>query len=84
MQDKLYIKYINIHGKTEHLPAGLGLRLIRRSLKLTMKEVSILLGIHRNTLRNYEYGKTRIPMSVLMRIMKLYGVETTYISFKPN
>lgn len=75
MQDKLYIKYINIHGKTEYLPAGLGLRLIRRSQKLTMKEVSILLGIHRNTLKSYEYGKTKIPMSVLMRIMKLYSVR---------
>jgi transcriptional regulator with XRE-family HTH domain len=75
VQDKLYIKYINIYGKIEYLPAGLGLRLIRRSQKLTMKEVSIRLGIHRNTLRNYECDKTRIPMSVLMRIMELYGIR---------
>ena len=79
MQDKLYIKYINIYGKTEYLPAGLGLRLIRRSQKITMKEVSILLGIHRNTLRNYECDKTRIPMSVLMRMMELYGIEIQII-----
>lgn len=79
MSTKSYIQYKNSKGAIEHLPIGLGLRLIRKSKKLTIKEVSKIIGVHRNTVSNYEHGKTRIPASVFMRLMKLYVVNIEII-----
>lgn len=79
MTERLLVRYINIYGSLEIHPIGLALRLIRRSRKLSIKEVSENLGIHRNTLRNYETGMTKIPMIVLIRLSELYDVELEII-----
>lgn len=65
------------------------LELLRKSKKLTQEEAAKELGISRNTLAAYESGKTKIPLSVFVRMADLYncdvfdmfGVYTPYIEY---
>lgn len=54
---------------------GLKLKLKRKECGLTQQEVADYLKISRNTLSVYESGKTDIPLTVFIRISKLYGCD---------
>ena len=84
MSRKLYIKYINHKGFTECLPVGLALRMMRRSKKITIISSSSKLGIHRNTLGNYERGVTKVPYGILVECTKSYGTKIVEIFFKSD
>ncbi|MBQ3124969.1 MAG: helix-turn-helix transcriptional regulator [Clostridia bacterium] len=53
---------------------GLQLKLLRRSRHLKQKDVCQLIGVHRNTLSNYEHNKTHIPISVFIKLIYLYHI----------
>lgn len=55
--------------------AGTKLEIIRREKKLTQQEVADYLGISRNTLTAYESGKSKIPLSVFIRLADLYKCD---------
>ncbi len=65
------------------------LGLLRKSKNLTMEEAAKKLGISRNTLAAYESGKTKVPLSVFVRMADLYncdvfdmfGVYAPYIEY---
>ena len=55
--------------------AGTRLEIIRREKKMTQQEVADYLGISRNTLAAYESGKSKIPLSVFIRLADLYKCD---------
>ncbi len=55
--------------------AGTKLEIIRREKKLTQQEVAEYLGISRNTLAAYESGKSKIPLTVVIRLANLYKFD---------
>ena len=52
--------------------AGTKLEMLRREKNMTQKEVADYLGVSRNTLAAYESGKSKIPLSVFIRLTDLY------------
>ena len=71
------------------ISAGTRLEIIRRERKLTQQEVADYIGVSRNTLAAYESGKSKIPLSVFVRLADLYkcdvfdvfGVHASNIEF---
>lgn len=55
--------------------AGTKLEIIRRERKMKQQEVADYLGISRNTLAAYESGKSKIPLSVFIRLADLYKCD---------
>lgn len=54
---------------------GENLKLARLRRKYTMEMVSERAGISRTTLWNIERGKSNISISVLLKILSVYGME---------
>lgn len=54
---------------------GTRLELLRREKGMTQEEVAEYLGISRNTLAAYESGKSKIPLSVFIRLADLYKYD---------
>lgn len=54
---------------------GVRLAYLRRKCGMTQKEVAKALGISRNTLSAYENGKSDIPLTVTLRLARLYEFE---------
>lgn len=52
---------------------------IRTSLGMNQDDVSYKIGINKDTLSNYENGKTKIPAIICRELSKLYGVHIDYI-----
>lgn len=71
------------------IKSGTKLEMLRRENKMTQEAVAEYLGISRNTLAAYESGKSKIPLSVFIRLADLYkcnvfdvlGVYAPYIEF---
>ncbi|MBQ3124481.1 MAG: helix-turn-helix transcriptional regulator [Clostridia bacterium] len=55
--------------------SGTKLELLRREAGMTQEEVAEYLGISRNTLAAYESGKSKIPLSVFIRLADLYKCD---------
>ena len=55
------------------------LRALRTNYSLTAKEVADKLGIHQQTLLKYENDSTDIPLSLLEKLAKYYGVNKDFI-----
>lgn len=54
---------------------GTRLELLRREKGMTQEEVAEYLSISRNTLAAYESGKSKIPLSVFIRLADLYKYD---------
>lgn len=57
------------------MEAGAKLALYRKRSGLKLEEAAQMLGISRNTLSNYESGKSKTPLSVFIKSAKLYGCD---------
>lgn len=54
---------------------GLKLEQLRRENGYTREEVAELLGISKNTVSNYEGNRTPIPLSVMIKLSRLYDFD---------
>ncbi|MBR0365955.1 MAG: helix-turn-helix transcriptional regulator [Clostridia bacterium] len=54
---------------------GLKLKQLRRKNGYTREEIAELLGISKNTISNYESNKTPIPLSVMIKLSRLYDFD---------
>lgn len=52
------------------------LRIYRLQKGLTLEEASKLLGISRQTLQKYEQDTLTIPLTVFIKMVKLYGLDS--------
>lgn len=43
------------------------------------KQVAAMLGIDQRVYSNYETGKRKIPVDLLIKLAKIYGVSTDYL-----
>lgn len=59
------------------------LKNIRELRKLTQEEAASKIGISKDTLSNYERGKSYPDIPILRRIEKTYGVKYNQIIFLP-
>ena len=55
------------------------LRALRVNYSLSAKEVAKEIGIHQQTLLKYENDSTDIPLSLLEKLAKYYGVNKDFI-----
>lgn len=55
------------------------IRALREDQDYTQTYVAHLLNVGQRTYADYESGKTRIPVSSLMKLAKLYNVDMNYI-----
>ena len=46
---------------------------------LTIKEISIILGIHRDVYSRYEKGLRSVPIDILIRLSDLYDCSIDYL-----
>lgn len=51
----------------------------REDKDLKQKEVAAILGIDQRVYSNYETGRRKIPVDLLIKLAKLYGVSTDYL-----
>lgn len=59
------------------------LKSARENKGYTQKQAANLIGIAKNTLSNYERGKTYPDVSIIKRIEDVYGVSYANITFCP-
>lgn len=50
---------------------------IRESYNLSRRELAALLNVAPNTIKNYESGRTQMPLPFFLRLCSIYGVEPT-------
>ena len=55
------------------------LRDLREDADLTQVAVAEALCVRQNTYSQYENGKRQLPIDVLIRLARFYGVTTDYI-----
>lgn len=51
----------------------------REDKDLKQKEVAAILGIDQRVYSNYETERRKIPVDLLIKLAKLYGVSTDYL-----
>jgi hypothetical protein len=59
------------------------LKTARDKAKLTQEEAAKLIGVSKDTLSNYERGKSYPDIPILKRIEKVYGVSYNQLIFLP-
>ncbi len=52
---------------------------LREDRDLKQKDVAEYLNIRQNTYSQYENGQRQLPIDVLIKLSKYYGVSTDYI-----
>ena len=62
-------------------PEQITMRTARAMNNMTLKDASEKLGVHENTLRNWEKDSTNIPAEKIRRIIDLYGVSFEHLFF---
>lgn len=60
------------------------LKAARVNAGLIQREAAERLGIARETLRNYENGRTKPDIDMAIKISELYGLKVDDILFLPN
>lgn len=55
------------------------IRALREDSDYTQREIAEVLNVGQRTYADYEYGKTRIPVSSLIKLAKFYDVDMNYI-----
>lgn len=48
---------------------------IRESYNLSRRELAALLNVAPNTLKNYETGRTQMPLPFFLKLCSIFGVE---------
>ena len=56
------------------------IRDLRDDAEWSQAKTADLLGLHKNTYVRYESGEQEIPLSIAIRLAKLYNVSLDYIS----
>lgn len=56
-------------------------RVIRKKLKLTQEQVAERIGVHKNTISNWESGKIIPPKNKRKEIEEVYGVPFEQIEW---
>lgn len=51
---------------------------LRNQFGLTQKEICQVIGVNRNTYKDYEVGKRTIPLQILRDLSKFYKVSSNY------
>lgn len=60
---------------TAYFPNIEDLKAIRQSYNLSLAEVGSFLNVAPNTVKNYENGRTQIPLTVFLRLCSIYQIE---------
>ena len=60
------------------------LKSARENKGYTQRQAAALIGVSKNTLSNYERGKTYPDVSIIKRIEDVYGVSYANITFCPR
>ena len=55
------------------------LKELREEKNLTQKHVADFLNVRQNTYSQYENDKRQLPIEVLIKLSRFYGVTTDYI-----
>lgn len=55
------------------------LRDLRQDRDITQTQIAAYLGIDQRTYSNYETGKREIPVHLLVKLAKYYGVSLDYL-----
>lgn len=55
------------------------LRDLREDLDLTQQNIAEYLHIRQNTYSQYENGQRQVPIEVLIKLARYYGVSTDYL-----
>ncbi len=61
------------HGKKDDI--GYILKYIRKSRKLSLKEVGKNVGVSRSTLSKYEKNYTKMPVTIFFNLVTYYEVD---------
>lgn len=56
------------------------IRALREDQDLSQSRVAAYLGVGQRTYSDYELGKTRIPVDLLIKLAKFYNVSMDFIS----
>lgn len=56
-------------------------RAARTNAGMTQAEVALNLGVTRETVKNYETGRTKIPLEMAMKMADLYKIPMENIKF---
>lgn len=51
---------------------------LRKQFNLSQKEICGVIGVNRNTYKDYEIGNRTVPLQVLRDLVKFYKVSTNY------
>lgn len=62
----------------------LTLKAVRINLGLTLEEASLLIGVSKDTLSNYERGETYPDVPIIKRIEDVYNISYDRINFLVN
>lgn len=54
------------------------LKCLRAEKGYSLEEMAEKIGIHRETLRKYENNPSSIEIGILLKMLNIYDVETTY------
>ena len=55
------------------------IRPLRKKLKMTQKQMVEQLFIDQSTLATYENGTREIPIDILVKLSKMYGISVDYL-----
>ncbi len=80
------MKYkMEIHGEAfEAEVMGVQLKKLRKSLKLSQEKFAEMLGMSKDTIFNYEKGKTAIPHDVIKRLCQEFHISADYFYFEKD
>lgn len=59
----------------------ISLKAARVNAGLSQAKASKALGIARATLVNYESGRTRVPASIIKKMVDLYHIEAIFLAY---
>lgn len=71
------------HGK-DYEEFGKRIAELREQKGLSQSEISELLGIPQSTYAGYELGNRKVPLSIIKKLSKIYGVSADYLLGNQN
>ncbi len=60
------------------------IRSLRKKLKMTQKQMAEQLFIDQSALATYENGTREIPIDILVKLSKIYGISVDYLLCKSD
>lgn len=70
---------IVVDVKEQNIKLGLKFQNVRMAIGMSQEEAAHAVDINKDTLSNYETGKTKMPALTCRNLSKLYGVPVDYI-----